>query len=49
MTIPEFSHPPIDIHSHFNHGSPFDCPQAPIHNRTLEFVRAIMTVLASYM
>ncbi len=40
MTIPEFSHPPIDIHSHFNHGSPFDCPQAPIHNRTLEFMKA---------
>lgn len=36
----EFSHPPIDIHSHFNHGSPFDCPQAPIHNRTLEFMKA---------
>lgn len=40
MNIPEFSHPPIDIHSHFNHGSPFDCPQTPIHNRTLEFMKA---------
>lgn len=37
-------HPPIDIHSHFNHGSPFDCPTAEIgmpntiHNRTLEYL-----------
>lgn len=39
-SMPDFSHAPIDIHSHFNHGSPFDCPQAPIHNRTLEFMKA---------
>ena len=40
VTMPAFSHPPIDIHSHFNHGSPFDCPQTPVHNRTLEFMKA---------
>lgn len=40
IQFPEFSHPPIDIHSHFNHGSPFDCPQLPTHNRTLEFMNA---------
>lgn len=40
FSIPDFSHPPIDIHSHFNHGSPFDCPQTPIHKRTLEFIKA---------
>ena len=39
IQIPTFMHPPIDIHSHFNHGSPFDCPQTPIHNRTLEFMK----------
>ena len=40
VIMPEFSHPPIDIHSHFNHGSVFDCPQKPIHQRTLECVKA---------
>lgn len=40
IQFPEFSHPPIDIHSHFNHGSPFDCPQLPIHDRTLAFMKA---------
>ena len=40
MQIPVFEHPPIDIHSHFNHGSPFDCPQDPIHIRALEFIKA---------
>ena len=39
VQMPVFTHPPIDIHSHFNHGSPFDCPQVPIHNRTLEFMK----------
>lgn len=40
ITMPEFSHGPIDIHSHFNHGSPFDCPQSPVHERTLEFMKS---------
>ena len=40
IILPDFAHPPIDIHSHFNHGSPFDCPQTPIHNRTPEFMKA---------
>ena len=40
VMIPEFSRAPIDIHSHFNHGSVFDCPQKPIHQRSLEFVKA---------
>ncbi|MBQ9796792.1 MAG: amidohydrolase [Clostridia bacterium] len=40
MTIPSFSHAPIDIHSHFNHGSPFDwrLPDNPLHLRDLDFV-----------
>ena len=35
-----FSHAPIDIHSHFNHGSPFDwhLPNNPLHKRELDFV-----------
>lgn len=40
IQFPDFSHPSIDIHSHFNHGAPFDCPQLAIHNRTLEFMKA---------
>jgi len=32
------SHLIIDIHSHFNHGSPFDCPVSPIHRRDLKFM-----------
>lgn len=26
VRLPILSHAPIDIHSHFNHGSPYDCP-----------------------
>lgn len=40
MKLPEFSHSPIDIHSHFNHGSPFDCPDDPIHRRDLDYIVA---------
>ena len=40
IQLPTFSHAPIDIHSHFNHGSPFDCPipSALLHDRGLEYV-----------
>ncbi|MBQ3591403.1 MAG: amidohydrolase [Clostridia bacterium] len=31
-------HAPIDIHSHFNHGSPYDCPENPLHIRSFDFV-----------
>lgn len=30
----------IDIHSHFNIGSPFDCPESEIHKRNLSFMLA---------
>jgi predicted TIM-barrel fold metal-dependent hydrolase len=40
MILPEFSHYPIDIHSHFNHGSPGDCPDTPIHRRDLDYLMA---------
>jgi predicted TIM-barrel fold metal-dependent hydrolase len=40
MVHVSFSHAPIDIHSHFNHGSPFDwrLPDNPLHLRDLDFV-----------
>ena len=43
IQIPRFSHAPIDIHSHFNHGSPFDCPDDPpaaMHNCDPDFIKS---------
>ena len=40
IQLPEFSHSPIDIHSHFNHGSPCDTPETYAHIRALEHVIA---------
>ena len=40
INLPEFSHAPIDTHSHFNHGSKYDCPDDVIHARSYEFVEA---------
>lgn len=40
IQLPEFSHSPIDIHSHFNHGSPYDTPQTMAHIRDLDHVKA---------
>lgn len=43
VTLPLFSHAPIDIHSHFNHGSTFD-DMGPIpreiNNRDLDFLKS---------
>lgn len=39
MEFPVFSQAPIDIHSHFNHGSPYDTPQTQAHIRTLAHIR----------
>ena len=33
IQFPEFSHSPIDIHSHFNHGSRFEIPSGKTHLR----------------
>lgn len=38
-----FLHEPIDIHSHLNHGSPFDCPEDETHLRSMEFVESVYT------
>ena len=35
-----FRHTPIDIHSHFNHGSRFDCPEDDIHVRNFNFLES---------
>ncbi len=40
IQFPEFSHAPIDIHSHFNHGSPYDTPQTQAHIRDLAYIKA---------
>lgn len=37
VTVPNFSHSPIDIHSHFNHGSCFDCAGDETHLRGIEY------------
>jgi len=41
ICLPEFDHAPIDIHSHFNHGSPFDCVEDESHIRGLEFIEGV--------
>ena len=41
LNFAKLTHAPIDIHSHFNHGSPFDCPEAEVHLRSLEFQRSV--------
>lgn len=33
LYLPNFNHSPIDIHSHFNRGTPFDTPQTEAHIR----------------
>ena len=40
ITFPEFSHAPIDIHSHFNHGSIYDTPQSAASSRELDHIKA---------
>ena len=42
LQLPTFSHAPIDLHSHFNHGSPFDvaAPIPQVHNRDIGFLKA---------
>ena len=37
----KFDHSPIDIHSHFNHGSRFDCPEDDSHIRSMDFVEDV--------
>lgn len=39
--ILSFEHSPIDIHSHFNHGSRFDCPEEESHLRGMDFLESI--------
>ena len=41
ITVPNFSHAPIDMHSHFNHGSPFDCAETKTHLRGIEYLEGV--------
>ena len=41
LDFTKFTHAPIDIHSHFNHGSEFDCPETEAHLRSFEFLRSV--------
>ena len=34
---------PIDVHSHFNHGSPFDCADNEVHLNSLDFMESVYT------
>ena len=36
-----FDHSPIDIHSHFNHGARFDCPEEESHLRGIDFLEGV--------
>lgn len=41
ISFPNFTHSPIDIHSHFNHGSRFDCPEDERHIRGIDFIESV--------
>ncbi len=38
ISLPNFKHSPIDIHSHFGHNSPFDFPEDEMHVRRFDFM-----------
>lgn len=40
ISLPEFSHPAVDIHSHFNHGSELDIAGSPISRNDMEFLQS---------
>ena len=39
--LPDFTHSPIDIHSHFNHGAEFDCGGSELHLRGMDFIESV--------
>ena len=39
--LTKIQHAPVDIHSHFNHGSPFDCPETEAHLRSIKFLSSV--------
>lgn len=41
ILLPNFTHSPIDVHSHFNHGSQFDCPESETHLRGIEYLEKV--------
>ena len=48
MYFMDLAHSPIDIHSHFNHGAHFDCPEDVSHLRSLNFVESVYQKAARY-
>lgn len=41
VSLLNFSHMPIDVHSHFDHGTPYDCPEDELHFRGLAYVESV--------
>lgn len=41
ILLSNFTHSPIDIHSHFNHGSRFDYPNNENHIRGIYFIESV--------
>ena len=41
LSVLNISHMPIDIHSHFDHGTPYDCPEDALHFRGLAYVESV--------
>jgi predicted TIM-barrel fold metal-dependent hydrolase len=41
ISLPDFTHSPVDIHSHFNHGAKADCPEDNIHLRGMDFMESV--------
>jgi len=39
VKLPDFSHPPVDVHCHFNHGSTLDVADSPVSRNDIEFLR----------
>lgn len=43
ITLPEFSHESIDIHSHINHGSEWDIKDSPLSRSDVDFMKKAYT------
>lgn len=41
VILPEFEHSPIDLHSHFNLGTKYDCPDDGMMLRSYDFIESV--------
>ncbi len=41
INLPDLTHSPIDIHSHFNHGAERECPETAGHLRGIDFMESV--------